>query len=183
LWTLGFLLEALWVAVVVQVVLTFPEGRPWSRVALVAIAGAYAATLGGQLVGVLVLPDSQDVLSVASRKTIADAVDRAQEALGIAVALAVLILLVGRLLLLRGRPALRAQAPLLAGAALTAAAALLWLGWVSSTGTDAPTLETIVRGVSLLVPLGVVVGVASELGRVFTRREIHDVLVSDDLAR
>ena len=174
LWTLGFLLEGLWVALLVQAVLTFPEGRPWSPAARITIAGAYAATLGGQLVGVFVLPDSQDVLSVASRKAVADAVDRAQEALGIAVALAVLILLVGRLLLLRGRPALRAQAPLLAGAALTAAAALLWLAWVSSTGTDAPTLETIGRGVSLLVPLGVVVGIVwSRL----PRREASDLVV------
>ena len=113
LWTLGFLLEALWVALLVQVVLTFPEGRPWSRAARVAIAGAYTAALGGQLVGVFVLPDSRDVLSITSQQTVADAVDRAQGILGIAVALTVLFLLVGRLLVLRG-PAQRAQAPLLA---------------------------------------------------------------------
>ena len=33
LWTLGFLLEALWVALLVHVVLSFPDGRPWSRAA------------------------------------------------------------------------------------------------------------------------------------------------------
>jgi signal transduction histidine kinase len=174
LWTLGFLAEALWVALLVQLVLTFPEGRPWSHAARVAIAGAYTATLGGQLVGAFVLPDSQDVLSVAAHQTVADAVDRAQGALGIAVALAVLFLLVGRLLVLRGRPAQRAHAPLLAGAALTVPPALLWLGWVTSTGRDPQTLETIGRGVSLLVPLGVVAGIIWSRLR---RREASDLVV------
>jgi len=64
-----------------------------------------------------VLSDSRDVLSVAPQQTVADAVDRAQGILGIAVALAVLFLLTGRLRVLRG-PARRAQAPLLVAAAL-----------------------------------------------------------------
>jgi signal transduction histidine kinase len=174
LWTLGFLLEALWVALLVHVVLTFPEGRPWSPAALVVVAGAYAATFGGQLVGAFVLPDSQDVFSVGPQQTVADAVDRMQGVLGIAVALAVLFLSVSRLLALRGRPAQRAQAPLLAGAALTVPTTLLWLGWVSSTGTDAPTLETIGRGVSLLVPFGVVAGIVWPRLR---RREASDLVV------
>ena len=38
LWTLGFLLDTAWVALLVQVVLTFPEGRAWSRAARAAIA-------------------------------------------------------------------------------------------------------------------------------------------------
>ena len=40
---------------------TFPDGRPWSRVAQIAIAGAYVATLGGQLVGAFVRSDTRDV--------------------------------------------------------------------------------------------------------------------------
>jgi signal transduction histidine kinase len=159
LWTLGFLLDALWAALLVQVVVTFPEGRPWSRAARVAIVGAYAATFGGQLARAFVLPDSRDVLSVAPQQTVADAVDRAQGILGIAVALAVLFLLVARLRALRG-PAQRAQAPLLVAAGLTVLATLLWLVWVSATGDGAPTLEAIVRAVSLLIPLGVVVGIS-----------------------
>jgi signal transduction histidine kinase len=158
LWTLGFLFEALWVALLVQVVLTFPEGRPWSRVALVIVAGAYAATFGGQVVGAFVLPDSRDVLAIAPKQTVADAVDQAQGVLGIVVALAALFLLVGRLLVLRG-PARRVQAPLLVAAGLTAPATVLWLVWVSTTGDSAPTLETIGRAVSLLVPLGLVAGI------------------------
>ena len=125
--------------------LTFPEGRPWSPAAPVVVAGAYAATFGGQLVGAFVLADPRDVLAVSPQHNVADAVDRMQGVLGIAVALAVLFLSVSRLLVLRGRPAQRAQAPLLAGAALTVADGPALAGWVSSTGTDAPTLETISR--------------------------------------
>jgi signal transduction histidine kinase len=158
LWTLGFLLAGLWGALLVQLVLTFPEGRPWSLSARVVIAGAYTATLGGQLVGAIVLPDSRNVLSVAPRQAVADAVDRAQAILGIAVALAVLFLVVRRVLVLRG-PGRRAQAPLLAAAALTAPAAVLWLGWTSATAAGASTVETIAPAVALLVPLGVVAGV------------------------
>src|SRR5262245_30844155 len=98
LWTLGFLLEGLWVAILVQVVLTFPDGRPWSRAAWITIVGVYAAVLGGELVGALVLPDSRDMLSIAPRPGIADAADRTQEALGIAAALAVAFLTTRRLL-------------------------------------------------------------------------------------
>ena len=109
-----------------------PGRAPWSRPARFAIAGAFAVTLGGQLVGAFVLPDARDLLSVAPQQTVADAVDRAQEISGIAVALAVLFLVLRRLRALRGA-ARRAQAPLLVAAALTVLAGLLWLGWVIAT--------------------------------------------------
>jgi signal transduction histidine kinase len=158
LWTLGFLLKGLWGALLVQVVLTFPEGRAWSRAGWITIAGAYAAAFGGQLVGSFVVPDSRDVLSVAPQQAISDAVDRAQEILGIATALAVAFLITRRLLAL-GAPARRAQAPLLVAGGLIAPAAALWLVWASVTAKSAPTIETIGRAVSLLVPLGVIGGI------------------------
>ena len=145
LWTLGFLLEGLWGALLVHLVLTFPEGRAWSRAGWITIAGAYTAASGGQFVGALVLPDSRDVLSVAPQQAIADAVDRAQEILGIAVALAVAFLIMRRLLALGG-PARRAQAPLLVASGLIAPAAAFWLGWASVTAKSAPTIETIGSG-------------------------------------
>jgi signal transduction histidine kinase len=173
LWMFGFLLAALWVALLVQVVLTFPEGRPWSRAARVAIAAAYAAAIGGQLIRALVLPDSRDVVSLAPHQTVADAVVRAQGILGIAIALAVLFVLVGRVLVLRG-PAQRAQAPLLVAACLAVLAAVLWLAAMTSTGESAPTFEMIGRAVSLLVPLGVVVGIGWSRLR---RPEASDLVV------
>ena len=134
---------ALWVALLVQLVLTFPEGRPWSRAARVAIAGAYAATLGGQLVGAFVLPDSRDVLSVdaAARRWPTPSTERRGSS-GIAVALTLLLLrreaaaasCAGR------HSARRRRCSCAAG--LTVAATVLWLVWVSATGESAPTLET-----------------------------------------
>src|SRR5205823_3261595 len=79
LWTLGFVLEGLWAAFLVQLVLTFPEGRPWSRAARIAIVCAYAVTFGGQLVGAFVVPDVRDALSVGPHASFAHTVDRAQE--------------------------------------------------------------------------------------------------------
>jgi signal transduction histidine kinase len=158
LWTLGFLLEGLWAALLAHAVLIFPDGRPWSRAARITIACAYAAALGGQLVGAFALADSRDLLSVAPHQAVADAVDRAQGILGVAVALAVLFLIVGRLRALPG-PAQRAQAPLLVAAGFTVLVALLWLVLVSATGDNAPTLETTGRAIALLVPLGVVAGI------------------------
>jgi signal transduction histidine kinase len=173
LWTLGFLLDTAWVAVLVHVVLTFPDGRAWSRAARGAIAGAYVATLGGQLIGVFVSPHSRDVLAVAPRQSVADAVDRAQGTLGVAVALAVLWLVVCRLRVLRGPPR-RAQAPLLAAAAVAIPPLVLSLAWMTSTGEGSTTLDTIDRGVALLVPLGLAAGLSWSRLR---RSEASDLVV------
>ena len=71
--TIGVLLGWLWAALLVQLVLTFPEGRPWTRAARVVIAAAYAAAAGGQI-----------VLAFTSAST--HAVHRAQEITALAVA-------------------------------------------------------------------------------------------------
>ena len=159
LWTLGFLLDTAWVALLVHAVLTFPEGRAWSPVARVAIAGAYLATLGGQLVRVAVSPDSRDMLDVTQQRTVADAVERVQGALGVAVALGVLWLVVRRLRVLRG-PARRAQAPLLAAAAVAIPPLVLSLAWTTAVAERSATIDTIDRLVALLIPLGVVAGLS-----------------------
>jgi len=159
LWTLGLLLEALWAAILVQVVLTFPEGRPRSRVAAVAIVGAYAVTFGGQLVGAFVDPDARDLLSVAPHVAVAHTIDRAQEISALAVALVVLFLIVQRLRVLRG-PARRTQGPLLVAAVVMVPTSVVWLAWVIATGARTSTLETINRAVAVFIPLGVVAGIA-----------------------
>jgi hypothetical protein len=129
LWTLGFVLEGLFAAFLVQLVLTFPEGRSWSPLARVAIVGAYAVTVGGQLVGALVAPDARDLLSVALHPNAAHAIDRAQELAGVGLTLAVLFLVLLRAPVVRG-PARRVQGPVLLAAALTSLVSLVWLGWV-----------------------------------------------------
>jgi signal transduction histidine kinase len=140
LWTLGFVVEGLWAALVVQLVLTFPEGRAWSRVARVAVIAAYAVTFGGQLLGAFV------------------AVDRARALAGVCLALVVLFLALRRVHDVRG-PARRAQGPLLVAAATTATAVIVWLGWVIATGARASMLESIVRAVAVTLPLGIVGGI------------------------
>ena len=172
-WTLGFLADGLWAALLVHVVLTFPDGRPWSRASTITIAGAYVATIGGQAAGAFVDPDSRDLLSLSAQRTAADAIDRAQAVLGIAVALALLVLVVQRLRILRG-PARRAQAPLLVAGALTVPIAALSLAWLGVTGRDVSRLGTIDRFAALLVPLGLVAGVSWSRLR---RSEASDLVV------
>jgi signal transduction histidine kinase len=172
-WTLGFLADGLWAALLVHVVLTFPDGRPWSRASTITIAGAYVATIGGQAAGAFVDPDSRDLLSISAQRTAADAIDRAQAVLGIAVALALLVLVVQRLRVLRG-PARRAQAPLLVAGALTVPIAALSLAWLGVTGRDVSRLGTIDRFAALLVPLGLVAGVSWPRLR---RSEASDLVV------
>lgn len=158
LWTLGFVIEGLWAAFLAQLVLTFPEGRSWSGVARLVIVGAYAVTVGGQLVGALVAPQARDVLSIASHANASHTIDRAQELAAAALAVIVLFLVLQRGHGLRG-PTRRMQGPLLLAAATTALAGLVWLGWVIAADARVPTLETIARAVVLTVPLGIVAGI------------------------
>jgi signal transduction histidine kinase len=158
LWTLGFVGEGLWAACLVQLVLTFPEGRPWSGVARIAIVAAYTVTFGGQLVGALVAPDERDLLSITSQPAAAHAVDRAQVLAGGALVLLVLVLVLQRGYGLRG-PTRRTQGPPLLAAAITALAGLVWLGWVIAADGRVPAPETIARAVALTVPLGIVAGI------------------------
>ena len=158
LWTFGLLLEGLWAALLVHFCVTFPEGRPWSRKAKVAIAGAYMATLGGQLVGVFMIPDPRDALGVAPHAAVANTVDRTQEVAGIAVALIVLFLLIRRFSVLHG-PARRAHGPVLVAAIITFSNGMVWLAWVTTSDAERTSLETICRAVAVALPLGVIAGV------------------------
>ena len=114
--TIGVLLGWLWAAILVQLVLTFPEGRPWTTATRVVVPAAYAAALGGQVV-------------VAFASANVHAAQRAQEIVALAVGAAVLGLVAPRLLTLQG-PGRRAQAPLLIAAAASAATAVGFLGWL-----------------------------------------------------
>lgn len=172
LWTLGFVLAALWLALLVHFVVTFPEGRAWSRWAQVAIAGAYVAA-AGQLAVVLTDDRPRNVLNLTMSDRLADAVARSQAALGLAVAAAALALVLQRLRSLHGA-ARRSQGPLLAAAALAVPAPAMWLVDVAVTGTGTRWLETLARGVALLVPLGLLAGVARTRLR---RSEASDLVV------
>ena len=177
LWTLGLLLEGLWAVLLLQLVLTFPEGRPWSRTARAATVAAYAVAVGGQLVGAFVDPDPRDALSIAGHATVAHSVDRTQEIAGLALALLALVLVVRRLPVVRS-PARRAQGPLLIAAAIACPIGIAWLGWVIATDARMGTLETIARAVAAAVPLAVVTGIGwSRLGRPLTPELVVELQV------
>jgi signal transduction histidine kinase len=158
LWTFGFLLEGLWVAFLAQLVLTFPDGRSWSRSARFGILGAFVVTFGGQVVGALVVPDARDLLSVAPRPSLAHTIDRAQEISGVVLALLLLFLVLRRLRALP-RAAHHSQGPLLAAAAVSVLVGLVWLGSVIAGDASAPTLETTGRAVAVSLPIAVVAAI------------------------
>lgn len=172
LWTVGFLVDLLWVALLVQGVLRFPEGRPWSHAARFVIASAYGAALGGQLIAALLLRHS--VIAVASHQSAADAVRRVEAIVGIAVGIVFLVLVVQRLLRLQQHSAHRAQAPFLTGGALAVAITLSWFAWAQTFGAGVYTPRTIGHAAALLIPFGLVVGVVWSRA---SRRQASDLVV------
>src|SRR4051794_2272240 len=102
LWTLGLLFAPLWVALLVHLVLTFPEGRPWSRAATVAIAATYAVAVAGQVLEALVSSAARDALSLAAHPGVEHAIERGQEVAALGLAVVVIVLVVQRVRIVRG---------------------------------------------------------------------------------
>jgi signal transduction histidine kinase len=143
--TIGVLVEWLWAAILVQLVLTFPEGRPWAPGARVVVPAAYVVATGGQVV-------------VAFASSNVRAAHRAQEFAALAVGAAVLGFVGLRLVTLRG-PGRRAHAPLLVAAVASAATAIGFLGWALAAGASSATPNTIARLVAVSLPVGVAWGI------------------------
>ena len=159
LWTIGVALEWVWLAVIVQLVLTFPDGRPWSPAAQATIVGGYLAGALGGLASMLVATDPRDVLSVIASQSANDTIGRARAWLGFAVVLSMLVLIGWRLLSLRGA-ARRAQAPLLLGAALALPLIAVTLAQQTLTSQDNSTAgDTVARALMGLIPLGFLAGI------------------------
>jgi signal transduction histidine kinase len=150
--TIGVLLAWMWAAILVQLVLTFPEGRPWANAARVVVPASYATAVGGQV-----------VVAFASSST--HAAHRAQETVALAIGAAVFGLVTARLLTLQG-PGRRAQAPLLFAAGVSAATSIGFFGWLLAADTGSSALNTTARIVAISLPIGVVAGIAwSRLSR------------------
>ena len=158
LWTTGFLLEQVWVALLACLVLTFPGRRAWSRLAQLAVAAAFVVALGGQVLGAFFDTDTRDVLTVAPNAGVAHAIDRGQELAGAAIALLVLFLVLRRLRALGG-VGLRSQGPFFVATASTIVVGLIWLGAVIASDSSRPTLETLGRAVCISLPIALVGGV------------------------
>jgi signal transduction histidine kinase len=144
--TIGVLLAWLWATILVQLVLTFPEGRSWTNATRILVPAAYATAAGGQVV-------------VAFASSNMHAAHRAQEIVALVISAAVLGIVTSRLLTLRG-PGRRAQAPLLFAATASAATSTCFLGWLLVSDTSSPALNTIARLVAISLPIGVVAGIS-----------------------
>jgi len=172
LWTLGLALEWVWLAVIVQLVLTFPDGRPWSWLANATIVAGYLAAAVGGLASVLVSVDHRDALSILASQSATDTVARARAGLGFAVLLSTLALIGWRLVSLRGAT-WRAQAPLLVGAALALPLMAVTLAQLTLTNQDS-AVNTIARALTGLIPLGFLAGIAWSRLR---RTQANDLVV------
>jgi signal transduction histidine kinase len=144
--TIGVLLGWLWAAILVQLVLTFPEGRPWTPAGRVVVPAGYLVATGGQIVIAFASADVRPA-------------HRTQEIAALAVGAAVLGFVGLRLATLRG-PGRRAHAPLLFAVVASAATAIGFLGWVLAAGASSATLHTLARLVAVSLPIGVVWGIA-----------------------
>jgi signal transduction histidine kinase len=158
-WTVGLVLGLAWVAVMIQLVLTYPDGRPWSRPAQVTVVGGYLAAPIGGLAAALVTVDSRNALSILPSQSATDTIGRVRAALGCAVLVSALLLVLWRLLSLRGA-ARRAQAPLLVSVVLALPVTAAWLAQEALTGHDPSTrVATVARALMALIPLGFVAAI------------------------
>ena len=166
LWTVGLVLEMVWLAVIVQLVLTFPDGQWWSRLAVVTVVTGYLAAPVGGLVSALLTVDSRDALSILSSPSAADTIDRVRSGLGFGVLLSTTGLVVWRLAWLRGASR-RAQAPLLIGAVLAFPLMMVWFADQALTGESPSTALTASSTLLIgLIPLGFVTAIGwSQLRR------------------
>jgi signal transduction histidine kinase len=173
LWTAGLVLQLVWLAVIVQLVLTFPAGRPWSGLALVTILLGYLAAPVGGLASALVTVDSRDALSILSNQNATDTIGRIRSGLGFAVLLSTVGLVVWRLVWLRGASR-RAQAPLLIGAALAFPATMVWLARQALSSEPRSPVIAAPSALIGLIPLGFVAAIGWSRLR---RRQASDLVV------
>jgi len=166
LWTVGWVFADVYAAVLVQLIVSFPEGRIWSPPARVLVAATYAATAGCAFLSALFEPDRRNLLLVTPDVERADAIGQASATAGVVIVVALIALVISRLVRLRGL-ARRASAPLLLGALGAASFAVVSLA-AAALGDDEfrDRIESVDRFVTILVPLGFVAGlVRSHLRR------------------
>ena len=157
-WTGGWLLGPLPLALVAQLMLSYPDGRVWSAPARVAVAAAYLATVGVQLLNGFFEADGRNLLFVEADQNLADIVGRAGSAFGLLVTIVLVVLVVDRLIRLRA-VARRVALPVLSGAVVYAsvlaarlAASLVGHGRLSDWPQPVDQLGTI------LIPAGFFAG-------------------------
>jgi signal transduction histidine kinase len=190
LWTTGWVFADLYAALLVHLIMSFPEGRIWSRSARVVVVTTYGATVGFAFLSALFQPDDRNLLLVEPDVARADAIGQASAAVGVVIVVALVVLVISRLVRLRGL-ARRSSAPLLLGAVAAASIAVVSLA-ASALGDDEfrDHIASVERFVTIFVPLGFVAGlVRSHLRRssvsslVVELREPSGETLRDRLAR
>jgi signal transduction histidine kinase len=157
-WTVGWVLANLYLVLVVQLVLSFPEGRIWSTPARVVLVLAYVAAVGMAALETLFRPDPENLVAIDPDQAVADRIGELAAGLGVALTCAYVILIAHRLVTLQ-RVARRAAAPLLVGALLSTP--ILFVGLVAEVrgSTElSERLELADRFATILVPLGFALG-------------------------
>jgi two-component sensor histidine kinase len=158
IWTLGWVFDSLYLAVLVQLVLSFPEGRIWSTPARVVLAMAYIATVGMSTLAALFQPDGENLLVLDPDQARADRIGEIASAFGVAITCAYVALIARRLVTLQ-RVARRAASPLLMGALLSTP--ILFVGLIASARGNSELsdrLELTDRFATILVPIGFAFG-------------------------
>ena len=166
LWTLGWVFADLYAALLVHLIVSFPDGCIWSRSARVVVGATYGATVGFAFMSALFQPDGRNLLLVEADVERADAIGQVSAAVGVVVVVALVVLVVSRLARLRGL-ARRSSAPLLVGALAAASFAVVSLSADALGNSEfREHIASVDRFLTILVPLGFVAGlVRSHLRR------------------
>ena len=115
--SIGWVFGTLSLGLVAQLMVSYPDGRVWSPTGRAVVWAAYVATVGVQLVTAFFQVEPRNLLLIRPDQGLADRIGRGGSALGLAVTIALVALIVGRLIGLRA-VARRVALPLLAGALL-----------------------------------------------------------------
>jgi signal transduction histidine kinase len=157
-WTVGVLLTWLPAAMVVWLIVSFPDGRVWSWSARAVLAGAFLVSVGRAVLAALFLPEGRNLLLVSRNQGVADAIYHDAAYLGLVITVALAALIVLRVRSLR-RVARRVALPLLGGALLMLLFFAVYFGaYVVGDDRFGNRLEDTTRLSVILVPLGFLAG-------------------------
>jgi len=157
-WVVGTLLEVVPQTLIVWLVLSYPDGRLWSLPARLTVAAAWLAVAAGAVSIVLLDTDERRLLS--PEPELQPLIAQAASGLGLAVAIAYVVLIVQRLVRLPSAPR-RVALPLLVAGAVTVPTTFLWLlESVQGNSDQADRYLAADRVVSILIPLGYFAGLA-----------------------
>ena len=156
-WAVGRMLRDVPSALIIWFLLSYPEGRVWSKPARTTVGVTWVAVLGSGLSNALLEPDARGLLSPGN-EDLNNAIGHVAEGLGLAVAVATTVLIAVRLFRLPSAPR-RVALPVLVAGLLTIPSTIAWLAVGLSNGS-VDTAYPIDRFLTILIPIGYFVGLA-----------------------